>query len=168
MNAVNAAVRFLLLVLILAVVTAIGTILKNRPPLMNEPGPFARAGIYLTTNSVETRSNAIRPELRPRLYDAPPDEAWAEARAVMEELGWDIVHVSEENYAIQAVAMTPLLRMKDDVYVRLHPVDTDLSTLYFHSRSRIGRADFAANTRHFLNFRDGLERRLLDARLSER
>lgn len=168
MNALNAAIRFLLLVLILAVVAGIGTILKNRPPLMDTPGPFARAGIYLTTNSVETRSNAIRPELRPRIYDAPPAEAWEAAQAVMEDLGWDVIHASEDNHSLQAVAITSLLRMKDDVYVRLHPVDSDLSTLYFHSRSQVGRADFATNTRHFLNFRSGLERRLLEARLSER
>lgn len=168
MNALNTTIRFLLVVLILAVLTGLGTILKNRPPLMDEPGLFARAGIYLTSNSVETRSNAIRPELRPRLYDAPPTRAWEAAKAVMEDLGWDIIHVSEENNSIQAVAITPLLRMQDDVYVRLHPVDSDLSTLYFHSRSRIGRADFAANTRHFLDFRNRLEDKLMEARLSER
>lgn len=161
MDALNKLLKALLALILLGLLVGAGTIIRNWPPMLDAPGPLVRLGTYLTTNAVEVREHAARPELRNRLYAASPRETWEAARIAVERLGWDIRHSDAENLSIQAVAMTPLLRFQDDVYIQARPAEPDLSTIYFRSRSRIGRGDLAANTRHLLDFRAELEQELM-------
>ncbi|WP_290648511.1 DUF1499 domain-containing protein [Aquisalimonas sp.] len=161
MKALGATIKLLLAITLLALLLVLGTIVRNWPPMFDAPGPVIRFGIYLTTNSVETRVYAARPELRPRLYAASPEATWQAAKRAVDELGWEILHADADTLTLQAVATTPVLRFQDDIYIQARAAEPDLSTVYFRSHSRMGRADLAANTRHLLNFRRTLEQELL-------
>ncbi len=64
--------------------------------------------------------------------------------------GWKNLFFDETAHRISVVAVTPFLRFKDDVDIRVLPID-DLpegqvgSQLAIYSRSRIGYSDFGAN-----------------------
>lgn len=60
-----------------------------------------------------------------------------------------------ENTQLHAVAVTPLLRFKDDFYVRVLEAEVG-STLAIYSHSRIGGGDLGANRRRVLRFVDRL------------
>lgn len=162
MDALNTLLTGLVAVVALGVLLVAGTILKNWPPMLDSPGPVVRLGTYLSTNTVETREHAARPELRNRFYDAAPRETWEAARVAVDRLGWNVLHSDPDDLSIQAVASTRLLRFEDDVYIRVRGVEPDLSTVYFRASSRLGRGDFAANTRKLLDFRAHLEEELMN------
>lgn len=161
MEALNTLLKALLAVVILGVVLVAATIVKNWPPLLDSPGPLVRLGTYVSANTVETRQHATRPELRNRIYAAAPRETWEAVRIAAERLQWDVVHSDPDNLSIQAVTYTPLLRLEGDVYIQVRDAEPDLSTVYFRASSRLGRGDFAANTRHLLDFRGHLEDELM-------
>lgn len=64
--------------------------------------------------------------------------------------GWKNLHYSEKDRRISVIAVTPFLRFKDDVDIRVMPI-ADLpegqigSQLAIYSRSRIGYSDLGAN-----------------------
>ncbi len=161
MDALNTLLKTTLLLVLLGLLVVAGTIVKNWPPMLDAPGPLVRLGTYLTTNTVETHEHAIRPELRNRLYAASPRETWEAARAAVQDLGWNVIHSDPDSLIIQAIAETPLLRFEGDIYIQVRDADPDLSTVYFRASSRIGRGDFATNTRHLLDFRTRLEEALM-------
>lgn len=68
---------------------------------------------------------------------------------------------TEPNSDIRAryVAVTRLMRFRDDVDVLIRPVSPQQSRVAVYSRSRIGRSDLGANSARI----DGLEERLLAA-----
>jgi hypothetical protein len=83
-----------------------------------------------------------------------PEEALrlAEARARAQR-GWTVRRVAPTQGLLSAVAVTPLLRFKDDVTVRVRPAAGG-SRVDVRSRSRLGRDDLGANAariRHFLS-----------------
>ncbi|MGH8512828.1 MAG: DUF1499 domain-containing protein, partial [Gammaproteobacteria bacterium] len=96
-------------------------------------------------------------ELRPRLYPGAPAEVFARAREAMTQLGWDVVREDRDRLRLEAVVTTRLLRFKDDLVVRLVPAEGQ-TAVHVESRSRVGRGDFGANTRHILDFYDQLDR----------
>ncbi|QIT55727.1 DUF1499 domain-containing protein [Aquisalimonas sp. 2447] len=162
MDALNTLLKALLAVIVLGVILVTGTIVKNWPPMLDSPGPLVRVATYLSTNTVETRQHAARPELRNRVYAATPQETWDAARMAVERLRWEVVHSDPDNLSIQAVTYTALLRFEGDVYIQIRDAEPDLSTVYFHASSRLGRGDFAANTRKLLDFREQLETELMN------
>ncbi|MDN3518629.1 DUF1499 domain-containing protein [Aquisalimonas lutea] len=160
MDALNALLKIVLALVLLVVLLVTGALVRNAPPMMDTPGPLVRLATYVTTNSVEVRADAARPELRNRLYAVAPEQLWRAARAAVERLEWRVLHADADNLALQAVATTPLLRFQDDVFIRVRRAEHGLSTLYFRASSRIGRADLAMNTRHLRKFRRILEQEL--------
>ena len=160
MDALSFIFKLVLAIALAALLLVTGTLVKNAPPLLEAPGPLVRLSVYLTTNTVETREHSARPELRPRLYANSPRETWEAARIAAERMGWETLRSDPDSLTLQFVATTPLLRFEDDIYVQAQSADHDLSIIYFHGRSRIGRSDLATNTRHLLDFRDALEEEL--------
>lgn len=140
-----------------AMMLAAATILWNRVPLMESPGPLARLKVYLTRNTVEVSGDALLPEHRPRAWPAPPAELLPRVVEAVTRLGWSELAVDGGAGTVTAVVTTPLLRFKDDVVVRVEPAGDGASTLYVRSRSRVGRGDLGANTRHLLDLYEALE-----------
>ncbi len=147
-------------VVMAAMVLAAAGILWNRVPLLEPPGPLARLQVYLTRNQVETSPDARLPEHRPRTWPLPPDELMPRVVEAVTALGWGGLAVDGGARRLTAVVETPLWGFKDDVVVRIAPAGEGASTLHFRSRSRVGRGDLGANTRHLLDLYEALEREL--------
>jgi uncharacterized protein (DUF1499 family) len=141
--------KWLLLVLLSPFLLALAALVLNRVPWLDPPGPAARLKLYLTTNVAETRVDHVRPELRPLELALPEPQMRDAVIAVIERLGWR--DLDEENGVLSAVVVTPLLRFKDDVGVRIEPQTEGLVRVQVRSASRVGQGDLGANTRHVMD-----------------
>ena len=161
--------KWLLAIVLLPIVLGMSAILLNRPPLLDAPGIWQRLRLYLSTNVAETRPDHARGELRPRRYDRPVEELRRLTREAMIELGWSAPREVEGR--LRTEVRTPLFRFTDDVEVWFEPDPGRDRTgdqgehragvlVSVRSASRVGRGDFAANTRHVLDLYATLERRL--------
>jgi hypothetical protein len=87
------------------------------------------------------------------LLPLPPEKAFSLAEATARaQPRWNFGRVDTAARLLTAVAVTPLLRFKDDVTIRIRPEGSG-SRVDVRSRSRVGRDDLgtnAARIRHFL------------------
>lgn len=128
-----------------------GAIALNRVPLTAPPGPLQRLSRYLGHNVAETSPASRYPELRTRHYAVPPDVLFAAVEQAVHSLGWTVRERSAARRELRAVVLTPLLHFHDDILIRVNGGTGSSSSLYLRSRSRVGRGDFGANTRHILD-----------------
>lgn len=136
-----------------AVLLTVAGLAGNRPPLLDEPGPGARLWRYLSSNVAETSPDSPYPELRTRCLPGDPGSLRAQVVAVATDLGWHLEAVEGDSVAF--VAVTPLLRFRDDVSVRLKPAACG-TQLQVRSSSRVGKGDLGANIRHIMDLHSGL------------
>lgn len=68
---------------------------------------------------------------------------------VLERVEWRLRASDPDTLRISFVAVTPLLKFKDDVYVQAVPVDgrNDRSSIAVYSGSRIGYSDLGTNAK---------------------
>ncbi len=145
-------------VAVVVVLTA-GALLANRLPWREPPGLAKRLNTYLTTNTAETRPDSLFPELRPEHYALPPERLYQALHDAVAALGWQVVEADPQARYVHAVAVTPLLRFRDDLRAWVTPQDHDKgSVLWVRSMSRVGRGDFGANTRHVLDLEKAVQR----------
>lgn len=117
----------------------------EEPPALDGRDGAAGGGPEMT----EVRRQKVRqayPDLLGGLVlKLAPKEAFqlAEARARAQP-GWSVRRALPEQGLLTAVAVTGLLRFKDDLTVRVRPVPGG-SRLDVRSRSRLGRDDIGAN-----------------------
>lgn len=150
------------LIPVVAVLITIGTLLRNRAPLLEPPGLMERLGVYLGDNRIETAPDARFPELRSRVYPLSDAEAAAAALDVLESLDWrrNSDHPQRPG-RIQAAVRSPLLGFTDDIVIILTPVETGAATrIDMRAASRIGRGDLAANQSHWQRFIEVFEQRV--------
>ena len=146
--------KWLILILLLPLLLAGGALLLNRAPLWQAPGPLARLQLYLTTHVAETHPEHERSELRSLVLSMPLAVVHQRVVEAMHRLAWQ--QISTEGNQIQAVVVTPLWRFQDDVKVRLESTQAGVR-VNVRSQSRIGKGDFAANTRHIRDLYHQLE-----------
>jgi uncharacterized protein (DUF1499 family) len=114
-------------------------VLAHRRWALNPPqydGPAAAAD-----------QRAAYPDIQPLVVAAPPARVHAAARDVMRAEGWTIVGDAEADGRLEAVVITPWLRFRDDVIVRLTPWTDGRTRVDVRSKSRFGRNDFGTNAR---------------------
>ena len=117
----------------------------EEPPPLDGRGGAAGAGPELTDGRRRKVRQGYPDLLGGLVLKLAPAEAFrlAEARARAQH-GWHIRRVLPGEGLLTAVAVTPLLRFKDDVTVRVRPVPGG-SRVDVRSRSRLGRDDLGAN-----------------------
>jgi uncharacterized protein (DUF1499 family) len=98
------------------------------------------------------------PQVAPLTLDLAPEEAFEIARKAAERRGWRIVESVPPGGRIglgriEAVDRTFLLRLPDDVTVRLRP-RADGTRIDVRSASRLGRHDFGANAARIRRYLD--------------
>lgn len=146
--------KWILVLVGLPFLLAAGALWLNRAPLLDTPGPLQRIKLYLSTHVAETRVDHERAELRPLLLDLPENKARDLVIQAMRRLCWQQIEARPE--VLRAVVVTPLLRFRDDVEVRLI-ANSHGVLVHVRSGSRLGRGDFGANTRHILDLYRQLE-----------
>lgn len=137
----------------------VGGIVLNNPPLHDPPGLGKRLHTYLTTNVAETQHRHSFPELELRCYPLAPGPLYSRLEHAITALGWEIVVSDPQQRQLQAVISTALLKFKDDIEIKLLPAACG-TELHIRARSRVGRGDLAANTRHILDLYAMLSRQI--------
>ena len=103
-----------------------------------------------TSNSLEYTADiaAVQrrayPDTRPLFVQSPPDEVFDRSEQVVQGLGWEVVNADRVAGRIEATDTTFWFGFKDDVVVRIRPVD-DGSRVDLRSVSRVGGGDVGAN-----------------------
>lgn len=151
MKLLISVVLVLLVLLLGGLLLAAGALLLNRLPWDQSPGAAARLVVYLGNNNAATDPASDFPELHPPRYDITPEALHAVAVQAVERLGWEVSARDDGQLLLGAVIITPLLRFRDDVEIRAERAPDGGSLLTARSTSRVGRADFGANTRHLLD-----------------
>ena len=127
-------------------------VLAHRRWALNPPayaGPAAAAD-----------QQAAYPDIQPLVVGVPRADVHAAARDIMHAEGWTIVGDAEAEGRLEAVAVTPWFRFRDDIVVRLTPQDHGRTRVDVRSKSRIGRSDFGMNARRVRHFLARLSDRL--------
>lgn len=103
-------------------------------------------------------------DLRNLVLPQAPPEVFAAVAALVEERGWQEAArapgTAQTPWRLQAVAVTRLLRFRDDVMVEVRPAPDGGSIVAMRSKSRVGRGDMGANARRIRAFLDDLRARL--------
>lgn len=94
---------------------------------------------------------ASYPDLETLKTPLAPDQAFARALAVCEQLGWDVYFQDESIGQIEAVASTRWFNFKDDIVIRIQ-AGTEGAQIDLRSVSRVGKGDLGANARRIKKF----------------
>jgi uncharacterized protein (DUF1499 family) len=120
-----------------------------RPPRFDVLGRLRPRG----TNEYQASNAALQrtayPDIGPLQLLAPPMQAYEAAIAVVKKRKWVVVDArpptgGRREGSIEAVARTLIMGFRDDVAIRISPLNTG-SQLDIRSASRVGTHDFGAN-----------------------
>ena len=117
------------------------TFVAVAPLRANDPNPIEYAG-----EEVADLQRAAYPDIRPVILDLPSDRAFQRALDVAESMGWSIVEANNSEGRIEATARTFWFGFRDDVVIRLSPLD-GRTVVDVRSKSRVGRGDMGTNAR---------------------
>ncbi len=154
------AIKLILLLISVLVAFPTGGILANRLPLFDPPGFPFRVKTYLTGNDIILESSSIFPELRPKEYNIDAQGLFVISLEASKDLGWEIKESDPLKGTIKTVITTKLFHFKDDLFIKVVVIDDDHSTLSVQSKSRVGRGDLGANTRHIIDLVSKIEKSL--------
>jgi uncharacterized protein (DUF1499 family) len=145
-------VLVMVLLILMVVIVVAATLIKNQAHFFEAPGFAERLSIYLGQHTAATSDNHSFPELRTPVFYVDADSLFSVVIEVVNDLGWQLRQIDDENLTLSLVITTPLFRFSDDLVVQVKPKNAQLnseeSTLAIHSTSRKGKADFAANAGH--------------------
>lgn len=71
---------------------------------------------------------------------------------IQKQTTWEVTKTDPEQKTIEAIAVSPLLKIKEDVVVRLTPISDQQTKIDIRSRSRFGDSDFGSNAKRILIF----------------
>jgi uncharacterized protein (DUF1499 family) len=97
------------------------------------------------------------PDIKPLILEIPAAQAFERALFAAREAGWEIVEANADAGRIEATDTTRFFGFKDDVVVRLTPLDAR-TVVDVRSVSRVGRGDAGTNARRVRAFLQRLTR----------
>jgi uncharacterized protein (DUF1499 family) len=103
------------------------------------PNPAAYGG-----PSIAAQQQKAYPDLQPLILKAPPQEAFQIALETARKMEWQVVDSDELQGRIEATDTTFWFGFKDDVVVRVAPIDRG-SRIDVRSVSRVGKSDVGKN-----------------------
>lgn len=90
-------------------------------------------------------------DIKPIMTDLSPDEAYARALMVGQDMGWEIIGADPTNHRFEGTAVTPVFRFVDDTVVVVTPNGTG-SRIDVRSVSRVGVGDIGVNAARIREF----------------
>ena len=148
--------KILLFIVLSLVILVTVTLLKNDANLFQSPGIIERLQVFLTSNSAQTADDHSFTELITPVFKSPPAVLYERSLQQGINLGWSVGSTDSENMIVKFVVQSVVFGFEDDVVVRVSAIEGEYSSLYIHSSSRIGSADFAANFGHIQALLKGL------------
>jgi uncharacterized protein (DUF1499 family) len=100
---------------------------------------------------VIAQQRAAYPDIQPLIVSASRDDAFTRALAIVRDSGWTVVAADQAAGRIEATATTRFFAFKDDLVVRLRPVDAG-TRVDVRSVSRLGRGDLGVNARRIREY----------------
>jgi uncharacterized protein (DUF1499 family) len=123
---------------------------RERPPVFWVKPPTHHAYNALKYRALTEQAYGDLTNLE---LSVPPAEAFARVLALVKERGWRVASQDDAGRRVQAVAITPLLRFRDDVVVEVRSAPMGVGSIVaMRSKSRLGRRDFGANAKRIRRF----------------
>jgi len=123
---------------------------RERPPLFWVTPPKHHAYNALKYSGPTDRAYGNLTNLS---LPASPAETYRRVLALIQARGWRSVAQDDAGLRVQAVAITPLLRFRDDVVVEVLPEPGGSGSIVaMRSKSRLGKGDLGANARRIREF----------------
>lgn len=91
------------------------------------------------------------PDVKPRLLELSPSDAFARARAAAESLRWEIASARAGEGMLEATDTTGWFGFKDDIVVRIRPAGNG-SRIDVRSTSRVGKSDVGKNAKRIREY----------------
>lgn len=144
---------------------------KRVPPIHDittdtQNPPEFKAVLPLRPNTNDTRyggtslalkQKASYPYVRPLILNMPAPQAYISALQAARKMGWEIVEANERERRIEATDTTFWFGFKDDVVIRLTPVEGNARTVVdVRSASREGVSDIGTNAERIRRYLDEL------------
>lgn len=126
----------------------------NDPPAfvaLAEARKDAPNGIAYGGAAVAAQQRGFYPQVYPVVVKAPPAEAFQKALDAARASGWEVAAIDVAAGRIEATDTTPWFGFKDDIVVRVRPVEGG-SRIDARSMSRVGRSDLGANAERLAEF----------------
>jgi uncharacterized protein (DUF1499 family) len=137
--------------LTLPALTDVSTDVENPPAFSRSRAAQEARGRVPPDPTPETRARqrAAYARIAPLTLDLPSEEAFEVARRAAENRGWTVIEAVKPGGRvgigrIEAVARSPVLRLPEDVTVRVRPI-ADGARIDVRSASRIGPHDLGQN-----------------------
>jgi uncharacterized protein (DUF1499 family) len=116
--------------------------------------------VHPVINDVETGACRHHPDLQPQRFSASKTAVVAAVEAVARrQKRWRRLKLDLSTSTLTAVAVTKLVRFRDDVTIRVEE-DGDDVVVNMRSASRLGKGDFGANARRIRTFQAALAAQL--------
>jgi len=116
------------------------------PLRKDAPNPDAYGGTALAAEQTKAYS-----DIQPLILNIPPDPAFDKALSAAKAEGWEIVDSRRDQGRIEATDTTLWFGFKDDIVVRVTPVDNG-SRIDVRSVSRVGKSDIGTNAARIRNY----------------
>ena len=122
--------------------------------------PFLLFGvIWPRINDVKTGATPQYADLQPQRFNQPLEKVFAVALEVSQAQGWEIRESKPEQGIIEAIAITRLMKFKDDVTITVTS-EGSTTVVNVRSKSRKGKGDMGTNARRIRAFQAELAKRL--------
>ncbi len=140
-------------------ITDVSTDTENPPAFSRSRAALEARGGRVPPNATPEQRELQREayvQIAPITLDLPPEEAFEIVRKAAQNRGWQIIEAVKPggrvgNGHLEAVDRTFLLRLPDDVTVRLRP-RVDGTRIDIRSASRFGRHDLGTNAQRIRRF----------------
>ncbi len=141
-------IKILFFTAVVLVAVMFFTLYKNGANLLQPPGLVDRLQVYISSNSASTSDDHRFKELRTPQFNMNAEKLYKRVLKAAADLGWEVLSHDSDNQNANFVVRSPVFLFEDDVYVQVQFISMDESSLHVESRSRVGKADFAANAGH--------------------
>ncbi len=122
----------------------ITTDMDDPPQFVTKDRPETSTGPFSIEEWRAFHSQAYA-DIQPIVIDKDPAQVLGDARALMEDRGWDVDHVDAAAGHVEGTAYAGYLKFRDDVVVQVTPVADGSSRVDMRSVSQVGVSDLGYN-----------------------